>query len=102
MTPFEHVKRGAMSPQRRARIFAAAGGQCHTCKRKLGPSDYWDCDHVIALENGGSDGDENMAPCCEWCHALKTGDDHETAGRGRRRYSKHVVPGEFRKGRGWR
>lgn len=102
MNPFEHHKRGSMTPQRRARIFAAHNGHCHKCKRKLGPADWWDIDHVLALENGGTDEDDNLAPCCDWCHTSKTGDDHEAAGRGRRRYTKHSVPKEFRKGRGWR
>lgn len=102
MNPFTHAKRGSMTPQRRARIFAAADGRCWKCTRRLGPADDWDCDHKIALERGGSDDDDNLAPICEWCHTDKTGDDHAEAGKMRRSYSKHVVPGRFRKSRGWR
>lgn len=100
--PFTHDRRGSMTAQRRARIFAAAESRCHKCKRKLGPADFWDVDHVIALENGGTDDDANLAPCCDWCHVEKTADDHEKAGRGRRAYTRHFVPGQFRKAKGWR
>lgn len=104
MNPFEHAKRKSMTPQRVARIFHAAGGKCHKCKRKLGPADDYDIDHIIALENGGTDEDSNLAPCCDWCHVEKTADDHETAGHSRRAATRHVVPKRFRAGKGrlWR
>jgi len=101
-TSFVHEKRGSMTPQRRARIFQAAEGRCYRCKRKIGPSDDWDCEHVVALENGGTDDDDNIKPCCEWCHAPKTADDHALAGHGRRMATKHVVPKRFKQKRGWR
>lgn len=100
--PFQHHARGGMSPQRRARIFTASGGHCHKCKRRLGPGDDWDVDHILALENGGTDDDANLAPCCDWCHVEKTADDHSLAGHGRRMATKHTVPKRFRKGKGWR
>lgn len=102
MTPFHHHTRGSMTPQRRARIFAAHEGRCHRCTRKLGPSDDWDIDHILALENGGTDEESNLAPCCDWCHSGKTAKDHEQAGKSRRIYTKQNVPGRFRKSRGWR
>lgn len=100
--PFRHSWRGAMSPQRMARIFAAAGGKCHRCGRSLRPGDDYEFDHIVALENGGTDDDVNIAPCCDWCHVAKTGQDHEHAGHSRRAYTKHVVPKRYRKGKGWR
>lgn len=39
MSAFHHDRRGSMSPQRVARIFAAHGGCCHICGRKLRPGD---------------------------------------------------------------
>mgnify|MGYP003385602190 CR=1 FL=1 len=102
MTPFQHHKRGSMTPQRMARIFAARDGRCYRCTKKLRPGDDYDFDHVIALENGGTDDDENIAPCCDGCHTEKTSTDHATAGKGRRRYSKHVVPKRFQRSRSWR
>ncbi len=101
--PFTHASRGRMSPQRIARVFAANGGKCAgACGRKLGPSDDYDIDHIIALENGGTDDDSNLQVLCSWCHTDKTADDHSTAGHARRAYTNHVVPKRFRKSKGWR
>ena len=102
MTPFTHHKRGSMTPLRRAAIFAAHDGRCHKCKRKLGPADGWDVDHVIALVNGGTDEDDNLAPCCDWCHEEKSGDDWSAGSKGKRRYAKSNVPKRFQKSRSWR
>lgn len=99
---FTHAPRGSMSPQRALRIFQAADGRCHICKRKLGPADDWECEHVIALENGGTDADSNLAPACSWCHADKTTDDHAQAGHGRRMAVKAFVPKRYRQKRGFR
>jgi hypothetical protein len=100
-TSFVHARRGSMTPQRRARIFQAHDGRCHKCKRKLGPADDWDCDHVLALENGGTDDDTNLAPICDWCHVEKTADDHEQGWKGKRIATKHTVPSRFKRSR-WR
>jgi 5-methylcytosine-specific restriction endonuclease McrA len=99
---FTHAKRGSMTPQRALRIFQAADGRCHICERKLGPADDWEVEHVIALENGGTDDDANLAPACSWCHADKTTDDHAQAGHGRRMAVRHVVPKRYRQKRGFR
>ena len=99
---FQHAKRGSMTPPRALRIFQAADGRCHICKRKLGPADDWEVEHVIALENGGTDDDANLAPACSWCHADKTTDDHAQAGHGRRMAVKAFVPRRYRQKRGFR
>lgn len=101
MNPFQHDKRRSMSPQDYARVFSSTDGHCAGCKRKLGPADRWDADHVIALENGGKDELENLQPLCEWCHKPKTADDHAKAGHSRRAYTKHVVPSEHRRSKSW-
>lgn len=99
---FQHAKRGAMTAQRRARIFESSRGRCAVCSRMLGPADDWDVDHAIAIENGGTDDDSNLRVVCDWCHADKTADDHALAGHGRRMATKNSVPKRFRKARGWR
>lgn len=101
-TAFTHVKRGAMTPHRRARIFEAHAGRCHRCTRKLTAIDDWDVDHVLALECGGTDDDANLAPICDWCHTDKTADDHATGGHIKRVKAKHIVPKRFQRSRGWR
>ena len=105
MSTFTHAKRGVMTPQRALRIFERCGGRCSSARcghRKLLVGDDWAVDHVIALENGGTDGDENLQVLCEWCHSAKTSDDHGLAGHGRRMATKHKVPKRFRQSRGWR
>lgn len=102
MNPFEHHKRGRMTPQRRAKIFLACGSRCAVCSRRLGPADDWDIDHALALENGGTDDDSNLRVVCDWCHKEKSADDHALAGHGRRMATKHCVPKRFRSGKGWR
>lgn len=99
---FVHDRRGSMTGARIARIFAAAGGRCHICKRKLGPADDYEIDHVISLANGGTDDDANLAPACEWCHERKSADDTTAAAKGKRMATKHTVPKRFRQSRGWR
>lgn len=97
MNAFVHERRGAMTPQRRAKLFQMHGPRCAQCTRKMGPADDWDLDHVLALENGGTDADENFQVLCETCHDAKTGGDHALAGHGRRMATKHVVPKRFKK-----
>ena len=101
-TSFQHNKRGNMTPQRVLRIFQLRGGKCAgQCKRKLGPKDDYDVEHIIALENGGTDDDDNLQIMCEMCHALKTKDDHAQAAHGRGMAVRHQVPKKFRQSRGW-
>lgn len=99
---FTHATRRSMTPLRALRIFESCGGRCCSCKRKLGPADDWDIDHVIALENGGSDDDANLQLLCPWCHKPKTADDHGQASKGKRQAAKAFVPKRFKQKRGWR
>jgi 5-methylcytosine-specific restriction endonuclease McrA len=99
---FEHARRGSMTAQRVLRIFQAHEGKCYRCQRKLGPRDGYDIDHIIALENGGTDDDANLAPCCDWCHTEKSADDHAQAGHGRRMAAKAFVPAKFRRSKSWK
>jgi 5-methylcytosine-specific restriction endonuclease McrA len=91
-----------MTPQRRAKIFGDHDGRCYVCTRRLTARDHWDIDHVLALERGGTDDDSNLAPICEHCHSIKTGEDHAAGGHIRRTYTKHVVPSAFRRSKAWR
>lgn len=102
-TSFQHAKRGSMTEQRALRIFQAFGGVCQgPCGRKLRPRDDWAVDHIIALENGGTDDDSNLQILCDWCHKPKTADDAKTAGHGRRMAVRHNVPKRFKQSKGWR
>jgi hypothetical protein len=100
--PFTHEQRKAMTPQRRARIFAACDGRCHKCTRQLGPSDFWIVEHLHSLGLGGTDDDKDLGITCEWCLPEKNAEDAEALGHMRRSFTNHVVPGGFRKSKGWR
>ena len=102
MTAFTHVPRRQRNARERAQIFEAAGGRCHLCTRKLGPSDTWELDHKQAIAAGGSDDDNNLAPACDWCHEVKSGDDTKTAAKIKRQAIRHTVPKEYRRHRSWR
>ena len=102
MSSFTHAKRGTMTGQRALRILEANGRRCYKCTRPLGARDDYDIDHIIALENGGTDDDANLAPCCEFCHVEKSSADHALAGKGRRMAVNAFVPAKFRRSKAWR
>jgi 5-methylcytosine-specific restriction endonuclease McrA len=49
-------------PHVRMRIFDRHHGICHISKRKIRPGEPWDCDHIVAIINGGENRERNMAP----------------------------------------
>ncbi len=56
-------------------------------------------DHIVALEDGGEDELDNMAPCCDWCHKTKTAEDHRKAAKGRAIAVAHIIPQSQRQSR---
>jgi 5-methylcytosine-specific restriction protein A len=66
------------------RIWERDKGVCQSCKRQLTAADKWICEHVRALENGGTNDDENLAVFCEPCASIKTPIDHATAAKAKR------------------
>jgi hypothetical protein len=86
--------RQTLTPQQRARLFVARGGRCHRCRRELRPGDKWIVEHVIALQNGGTNDWSNLDLTCGWCVPWKNAEDAALAAKGRRITVKHVVPRE--------
>lgn len=59
-------------PRVRLRVFERHGGICHLSGRRIGAGEVWDVDHVIALVNGGSNRESNLAPALRDKHREKT------------------------------
>lgn len=63
-------------PRVKLRVFLAHGGRCHLTGRIIRPpADKWECDHVIALTNGGENRESNLAPALADAHREKTNRD---------------------------
>lgn len=77
-------------PRVRLRIFERADGICHLSGRKIRPGDDWDCDHIVALVNGGEHRESNLAPAIRDKHREKTADDVREKSIVNRKRSKHL------------
>lgn len=76
-------------PRVKDRVFLAHGGRCHLSGRKIMPGDAWDCDHVLALINGGENRESNLAPALRDKHREKTAEDVDTKSKTYRMRAKH-------------
>jgi 5-methylcytosine-specific restriction endonuclease McrA len=77
-------------PRVRLRVFDRYGGICHLSNRRITPSDEWDCDHIIALINGGEHRESNLAPAIRDKHREKTAEDVRQKSITYRKRSKHL------------
>lgn len=77
-------------PRVKARVFEAHGGRCHISGRKIGAGNPWDCDHVIALINGGEHRESNLAPALRDKHREKTAEDVAIKSKVARMRAKHL------------
>jgi len=87
-------------PRVRLRVFDTARGCCHLCGRKIGGGEYWQCDHVVALCNGGANAESNLKPACRNCCHTKTAADVAEKSKVASMRKKHLLPKE--RGRGFR
>lgn len=62
-------------PRVRVRIFEHHHGVCHISKRKIAPGEAWECEHIVAIVNGGENRESNMAPALIKPHKEKTARD---------------------------
>lgn len=104
-SPWEPTPRERLTDQEKARLFVERGGQCFSCTRKV-RVEVWSVEHIIALENGGTNDWDNLSICCTNCKPAKDAADHAKAAKSRHVRTKHVVPNserDKRRGfRGWR
>lgn len=94
---WHHDPRIRITDQQAAKLFLERHGCCRECGRRLGPSDDWIVEHVIALENGGTNDFENLGITGMCCKASKDARDHAQAGKQRRTASKHFISRSMRK-----
>lgn len=80
----------AIPPRVKLRIFEASGGKCHLTGRKIMPGDAWDCDHILALCNGGEHRESNLAPAIRSAHRAKTAEDVAQRAKADRVRKKHL------------
>ena len=93
----------------RLRVFDRHGGVCHITGRKIQTGEAWECDHVVALANGGENRESNLAPALVDAHKAKTAEDVKKKAKDARVRAKHIgarpkprrtMPGA--KGSGWK
>lgn len=77
-------------PRVRLRIFEREGGRCWISGRKIMPGMAWELDHKIALINGGTHSEENLAPALKEVHRAKTADDVKLKSKIARVKAKHL------------
>ena len=80
----------AVPPHVQLRVYLRFNGICPKCTRKL-VRGQWQCDHVIALVNGGENRERNLQPLCTSpCHSQKTKADVAEKSRTYRKRAAHV------------
>lgn len=97
---FKHERREYLTDQERAKLFLDRGGRCHKCSRKLGPADKWIVEHLIALQNGGTNDWSNLEVTCSWCVPKKNAEDASQAAKTRAVAVSHIVPTDQRRKKG--
>ena len=77
-------------PRVRLRVFEQFNGICQLSDRKIMPGDEWDCDHAVALANGGEHRESNLRPVLRSAHREKTKADVAEKSRVNRKRAKHL------------
>lgn len=91
MTDLSTTSRSRLSRRDRLAAFERHKGICCLCDRRIdGVRERWIVEHVRALELGGDDAPENMAPAHEACGRAKTVDDHRRAAKAKRVKARHI------------
>ena len=76
-------------PRVRQRVYDTHNGRCHICGLPIGKK-KWECDHIRALINGGSNREINLAPAHVTCHKDKTDKDKRQKAKTAKIRGKHT------------
>ena len=74
----------------RLRVFERANGICHLSGRRIAAGEPWDCDHVVALVNGGEHRETNLAPALRDKHREKSAAENSDQAKADRTRAKHL------------
>ena len=77
-------------PRVRIRVFDRFGGVCQLTGRKILAGEAWDCDHIVALVNGGEHREVNLQPVLRPAHREKTKADVAEKATINRKRAKHL------------
>lgn len=77
-------------PRVRLRVFETHNGVCYLSGRKIRAGEAWECDHIIALVNGGENRESNLAPALKQAHREKTNADVALKAKIARVRAKHL------------
>lgn len=77
-------------PRIKLRVFEKHAGRCYLSGRKIMPGDAWECDHILAIINGGQNRESNLAPALVEHHREKTDDDLAIKSKIARTKAKHL------------
>jgi 5-methylcytosine-specific restriction endonuclease McrA len=80
----------AIPPRVRLRVFERHAGICHISRRRIRAGEPWDCDHIVALCNGGEHRESNLAPALKALHKAKTAADIAEKSRVYRKRAAHL------------
>lgn len=89
-------------PRVRARVFETHHGICHLSKRRIRAGEAWECDHIVALCNGGEHRESNLAPALGEPHKVKTKADVREKAKVARIRKRHIGIKKPRTIRVWR
>lgn len=72
--PYRRAYKDREYAQNRQIRFERAHGRCESCTAVLLPG-AWECDHLVALKDGGNNALQNLVVLCKPCHQAKTRQD---------------------------
>lgn len=78
-------------PERvRVRVFERLSGRCFLSGRIIRAADAWQCDHMLALCNGGEHREFNLVPVLVAPHKIKTAQDRKLKAKNDRVRRRHL------------
>lgn len=90
-SPWHHEPRQHLTDPQKTKLFLERGGICHRCTVRI-RGRRWYVEHIIALENGGTNAWENLGITCEACFPDKNRDDAQKAAKGRAVAVSTIIP----------